>query len=98
MEFDPVEAMRVAAELDSLADRLDADLRSGAPARAVAAPGLDEVSQRAADTLQQVSASFDTAADSGVLELRRLAATLRSQSRELSLMDSANAAELGATA
>ncbi|MGN2641608.1 PE family protein [Nocardia takedensis] len=98
MEFDPVEAMRVATELDSLADRLEAELRSGAPARAVAAPGLDEVSLRAAATLQEVSGSFDTSADSGILELRRLAASLRSQSRELSLMDSANAADLGAMA
>ncbi|MBF6272400.1 MULTISPECIES: PE family protein [Nocardia] len=98
MEFDPVVAARTAADLDALADRLEAGLQADTPALSVAAPGIDEVSLRAATTLTEVGASFDSSGNLGVQELRKLAATLRAQSRGLSRMDSDNAADLGATA
>ncbi|WP_019926185.1 PE family protein [Nocardia sp. BMG111209] len=96
MEFDPVRADRAAADLDALADRLDVDLRVRRPALAVSAPGTDEVSRRAALTLSEVAADYGDRAASGVLELRKLAATLRAQSRSLAGMESDNAAALGA--
>ncbi|WP_227984296.1 PE family protein [Nocardia spumae] len=98
MEFDPVVAARTAADLDALADRLEAGLRADTPALAVAAPGVDEVSRRSAATLTEVGASFDSSGGLGVQELRKLAATLRAQAHGLTQMDADNAADLGASA
>lgn len=98
MRFDPVEAARMATELDALAARLEADMTSHNPALAAAAPGADEVSRQAADTLRAVAQDFGFSAETGVLELRRLAATLRVQSKGLAEMDLGNAADLGAPA
>ncbi|WP_040794558.1 PE domain-containing protein [Nocardia higoensis] len=98
MHFDPLETVRMAAELDELAARLEADLRTHDTALMVPAPGFDEVSGHAAATLRAVAADFDLSAHGGVLELRRLAATLRAQARELTGMDADNAAGLGAPA
>ncbi|MBF6327523.1 PE family protein [Nocardia transvalensis] len=96
MKFDPVRAQESAAGLDALADRLEADLRTHAPALAVAPAGLDEVSRHAADTMRTVASSYDEAATAGVLELRKLAAALRSQSQQLTGMDADNALGLAA--
>lgn len=98
MEFDPTLAIRIATDLDDLANRLESDLRANASALAAPAPGLDEVSLRAAATLGEVASSFDLTSTSGVVELRRLAATLRAQSRELVGMDSGNAVDFGTPA
>ncbi|MEU8896853.1 PE family protein [Nocardia sp. NPDC048505] len=97
MEFDRAGAVKSATALDALADRLEADLKANTPALAVEAAGLDEVSQRAAQTLRGVAASYDEAATAGVLELRKLAASLRSQSQQLVAMDSENSAGFGAS-
>ncbi|GAB2669643.1 PE family protein [Nocardia goodfellowii] len=97
MEFDRVGAVKSATALDALADRLEADLKANTPALAVEAAGLDEVSQRAAETLRGVAASYDEAATAGVLELRKLAAALRSQSQQLLAMDTENVAGLGSS-
>jgi hypothetical protein len=91
MEFDPVLAHKTATDLDALADRLEADLRANAPRLAVETAGADEVSVRAAHTLRTVAASFDETAAAGVLELRKLAAALRSQAQRLLVMDIDNA-------
>ncbi|MEV5649105.1 PE domain-containing protein [Nocardia sp. NPDC052254] len=98
MEFDPVVAARTAADLDALADRLEAGLQADAPALTIDAPGVDEVSRRAAATLTEVGVSFDSSGGLGVRELRKLAATLRAQARGLTRMDAENAADLGASA
>ncbi|NKY50394.1 PE family protein [Nocardia vermiculata] len=94
MEFDPVVAARTAADLDALADRMEAGLRADTPALSVAAPGTDEVSRRAAATMTEVGTSFDASSALGVRELRKLAATLRAQGRGLTRMDADNAADL----
>ncbi|MEU2034649.1 PE domain-containing protein [Nocardia amamiensis] len=96
MEFDPIEARRSAADLDALAARLEADLRQSMPALAVEPAGSDEVSGRAAETLRGVSSSYDEAASAGVLEIRKLAAALRSHTELLVRMDDDNAAGFGA--
>ncbi|HLS76882.1 MAG TPA: PE domain-containing protein [Nocardia sp.] len=95
MEFDPVRAARAAAALDALAARLEQDLTVHGPALSVPAPGMDEVSARVAQTLSTVGADYRAAADAGVLEMRKLAATLRSQSSDMVRMDAGNATELG---
>ncbi len=97
MEFDPVAAARTAADLDALADRLEDGLRADAPALKIDAPGVDEVSRRAAATLTEVGVSFDSSSGLGVQELRKLAATLRAQARGMTQMDADNAADLGAS-
>jgi len=95
MEFDPARATRAAAALDALAARLEHDLTVNGPALAVPAAGSDEVSLRVAQTLSTVGADYREAADAGVLEMRKLAASLRSQSADMIRMDTGNATELG---
>ncbi|WP_431953540.1 PE family protein [Nocardia lijiangensis] len=97
MEFDPTRAYKSATDLDALADRLEADLKANTPALAAHPAGLDEVSLRASETLSDVAASYDEAAVAGILELRKLAAALRSQSQSLLVMDADNAAGVGAS-
>ncbi|WP_454198368.1 PE domain-containing protein [Nocardia sp. Marseille-Q1738] len=96
MEFDPAEARKSAADLDALAARLEADLRQSMPALDVEPAGSDEVSGRAAETLRGVASSYDEAASAGVLEIRKLAAALRSHTDLLVRMDDDNAAGFGA--
>lgn len=96
MEFDPTRARRSATDLDALAARLEADLALHVPALTVPAAATDEVSVRAAQTLTGVGASYEEAARAGILEMRKLAATLRSQSSDLVRMDDENAAGFGA--
>ncbi|WP_040774466.1 PE family protein [Nocardia pneumoniae] len=97
MEFDPTQARKSAADLDALAARLDSDLRQSLPALAVEPAGLDEVSGRAAETLRGVASSYDEAASAGVLEIRKLAAALRSHTDVLVRMEDDNAAGFGAS-
>ncbi|MBF6211546.1 PE family protein [Nocardia puris] len=98
MEFDPTRAGQAAAALDALVARLEHDLTVDGPALAVPAPGADEVSLRVAQTLSTVGSSYREAAANGVLEMRKLAATLRSQSADMVGMDAGNADALGAAA
>lgn len=94
MELEPAEAHRSASALDALADRLETDLRQLVPALAVEPPGIDEVSVRAADTLRGVASSYDDAATAGILEIRKLAAALRSHSDALVRVDEGNATDI----
>ncbi|MFI5717453.1 PE family protein [Nocardia sp. NPDC051750] len=95
MEFDPPQVRRAGTELDDLAARLENALRVNLPAVAVEPAGVDEVSLRAADTLRVVATSYDDATTRGVHEIRKLAATLRSQTDQLVRMDEDNAGRFG---
>jgi hypothetical protein len=95
LEFDPVETLASATRLDALADRLEGNLGTNRSALNVAPAGKDEVSLRAATTFTSVAESYDHAATDGILELRRLAANLRSQASGLRKMEDDNAASLG---
>ncbi|WP_345497979.1 PE domain-containing protein [Nocardia callitridis] len=77
--FDPQAATDAAGRLDALAQRLQDDLGAGEASLAVPSAGVDEVSVRAAGTMNEVAGSFSTSAAEGVLELRKLAASLRAQ-------------------
>ena len=97
MEFEPSQARQSATALDALAARLEADLRQHLPALAVDTAGADEVSVRAAQSLRDVASSYDVAATAGVLEVRKLAAALRSHTDVLVRMDDDNATDFGVT-
>lgn len=94
MELEPAEAHRSASALDALAARLETDLRQLVPALAVEPAGADEVSVRAASTLRDVASSYDEAAAAGILEIRKLAAALRSHTDALVQMDDGNATDI----
>ncbi|WP_067861509.1 PE domain-containing protein [Nocardia shimofusensis] len=95
VQFDPVAAQEAANRLDGLADRLERGLRDNEPALAVEPAGLDAVSQRAAQTMNEVAANYADNAAAGVLELRRLAAVLRGQVQGFGRVEGDNAAGFG---
>ena len=73
----PDEVAEAIQHLDTLADRVDKLMSTEAPNLTVTAPARDEVSQRVANTLNDVHATFTTSTDAGVNEMREIAATLR---------------------
>lgn len=95
VQFDPTVAREVATRLDDLADRLEQGLRNNEPALTVEPAGLDAVSTRAAQTMNQVAANYAENAAAGVLELRKLAAVLRGQVDEFGRAEDDNTADFG---
>jgi len=79
VRFDASTALAAAAQLDVLADRLSGGMSVEQAKLGIAPAGADEVSVRAAHTLNSVSASFQTSGGAGVDEVRKLAAALRAQ-------------------
>ncbi len=94
VQFDPVTARNAAVRLDGLADRLEGDLRTNDVALRVAPAGVDEVSARAAGTMTDVAASYSDSAASGILELRKLAATLRAQATRFGRSEAESVADI----
>ncbi len=93
--FDPAAAGKASSGLDSLADRLAADLAAVQDVLTVVPAGSDEVSGRASQTHNDVAASYLTSAQAGVQEMRKLAATLRLSTTRFDGMETDNAADLG---
>ncbi|MFI6775550.1 PE family protein [Nocardia sp. NPDC050412] len=93
--FDPAAARDAAARLDGLAARLEAELREGSPALTVPPAAADEVSGRAAQTMNDVAASYGQSATAGIVELRKLAATLRAQAAQFGRAENDNVADFG---
>ncbi|WP_330252273.1 PE family protein [Nocardia sp. NBC_00565] len=93
--FDPAAARDAAARLDGLAARLEAELREGSPALTVPPSGADEVSVRASQTMNDVAASYGDSAAAGIVELRKLAATLRSQAAQFGRAEHDSVADFG---
>ncbi|MGE0217120.1 PE family protein [Mycolicibacterium sp.] len=77
LSLQPDEVIEATTQLDDLATRVETLLRAEGPNLAVTAPGVDEVSQRVAATLNEVHQFFTASTDAGVAELREIAATLR---------------------
>lgn len=94
--FDPVAARNAAARLDGLAARLEIDLSEGEPALTVPPAGADEVSLRASQTMNGVAESYAHSAEAGIAELKKLAATLRSQATQFGRAESVSVADFGA--
>lgn len=94
-EFDAGAAGKAASALDALVDRLDTELTAVAPALQVPPAGIDEVSGRAALTANGVAEDFVGKTDSGMHEMRKLAAGLRAQVSEFDQMESDNTSGFG---
>ncbi|MEU0504992.1 PE family protein [Nocardia sp. NPDC005998] len=92
--FDPAAARGAAAGLDGLAQRLEDELRAAEPPLTVAPAGADEVSLRAAQSMNGVTDSYTTSAAAGVQEIRKLAAALRAQAGHYEQIDSDSAAHV----
>ncbi|MBA0047863.1 PE family protein [Mycobacteroides sp. LB1] len=83
------EVAEAAKQLDALADRLQKTMQDEDSNLNVIAPGRDEVSVRAAATMNEVKASFGKSNQQGLNELREIAATLRSHGNASAAVDSA---------
>ena len=87
MSIQPAEVLEVTRQLDELADRVQRVMADEATNLTVTASGRDEVSQRIASTLNEVHASFGTAAEKGLGEMHEVAATLRTHSNNVVASD-----------
>jgi PE family protein len=87
MSIQPAEVVEVTRQLDELAGRVQRVLQDEAANLTVTASGRDEVSQRVANTLNEVHASFATGADKGLGEMHEVAATLRAHSNNVAAAD-----------
>jgi hypothetical protein len=87
MSIQPQDVADVSRQLDELADRAQRVLTDEAANLTVTASGRDEVSQRVANTLNEVHATFGTAADQGLGEMHEVAATLRGHSENIVAAD-----------
>ncbi|MCU1643411.1 MAG: hypothetical protein JWN03_3686 [Nocardia sp.] len=79
VRFDATTALQAATQLDALADRISNGMTVEQAKLDIAPAGADEVSVRAAQTLNSVAGSFQTSGGAGVDEVRKLAAALRAQ-------------------
>lgn len=91
ISFDATSALAVASQLDALADRLAGGMSIEQAKLAIAPAGSDEVSVRAAQSLNAVAASFQQSGGTGVDEVRKLAAVLRAQSTQFTRSEDENA-------
>jgi uncharacterized protein YukE len=78
--FDHELARQAAGRLDTLADQLEGSLRDTQISLSPAAAALDRVSVHTGQTFDRVGDSFQQSYRTGVLELRKIAANLRSHS------------------
>ncbi|NDK91281.1 PE family protein [Gordonia desulfuricans] len=97
IDIDPDVLAGAAAELDTIADALEAGLTRWSPALDVPPSGRDEVSVAVAHTVTEVAGRFGTDAAGGVVRLRALATAMRDQARGVSAADDAAASGLRAT-
>lgn len=85
----PGEVDDVTKQLDELAERVKHVMDTEKPNLTVVASGRDEVSQRVAQTTNEVHARFTKASDEGVTEMHEVAATLRGHSGQIQKQDMA---------
>lgn len=83
MSIQPAEVQEISNQLDELANRVQRVMTDEAPNLAVTPSARDEVSQRIAQTLNEVHTSFGTSADQGVTEIHEVASTLRGHSSNI---------------
>ncbi|MRH89371.1 PE domain-containing protein [Nocardia sp. SYP-A9097] len=76
--FDHELARQAAGRLDALADGLESGLRDSSAALSPAAAALDPVSRRTSQSIEEVGVSFRQSYLGGAVELRKIAANLRS--------------------
>lgn len=73
----PAEVTDAGNQLDALATRIEKLMADETPNLVVNAPARDEVSQRAAATMNEVHTKFADSTDQGSNEIREIAAQLR---------------------
>ncbi len=95
VEFDAMAVGSVAQRLDALADRLDTAMRQASGPLTIVPAAIDEVSQRAARSLNDVSHDYQGSYAAGVHELRKLAANLRSHTGNVTVAEDTSAAGFG---
>ena len=83
----PGEVNDVTKQLDELAERIQHVMATEAPNLTVVASSNDEVSQRVAQTSNEVHASFTKSLEQGVTEMHEIAATLRAHSGRIEQRD-----------
>lgn len=93
VRFDADTVLAAAADLEAVADRLEAALGADAQTLAVPAAGSDKVSLSAAETLSAVGASFVDQSGGGVDELRKLAAVVRQQAATFGKVETDNSTD-----
>ncbi|MBA0047882.1 PE family protein [Mycobacteroides sp. LB1] len=77
-----------ARQLDELADRLEQTFHEEEAGLTVVAPGRDEVSVRAATTMNEVRDSYAKSSQQGLNELREISAALRVHGTNTEVIDS----------
>jgi len=87
MSIQPAEVLEVTRQMDELANRVHRVMEDEAANLTVTASGRDEVSQRIAETLNEVHTAFGTATDKGLGEMHEVAATLRTHSNNVVASD-----------
>lgn len=87
VSFQPAGVNDVSKQLDELADRIQHVMDTEKPHLTTVASGHDEVSQRVAQTANQVHDSFTKATDQASNEIHEVAATLRSHSGRIENAD-----------
>ncbi|TQF74785.1 PE family protein [Rhodococcus spelaei] len=92
----PDALISAAAQLEALADRLEAAVHVNGPALHMAPAGTEEVSTMAAGFFNSVADSFLPSAATGITELRTAAATLRKHAAEYQGLDHSFGASLAA--
>lgn len=95
VRLEPEFVLAAAAELELLADRLQAEVALHAPVTHVLPSGAEEVSGLAAGYFNRTAASFEPVAVRGIAELHNAAAVLRNQVANYVGHDIVNAASLG---
>ncbi|QDQ99395.1 PE domain-containing protein [Tomitella fengzijianii] len=93
---EPAAMVAAAAELDAVAEGIDAARRTHSPALHAAPAGAEEVSLAVSRNQHAVADSFDVAAATGAHELRRAAQALRLQAAAYGTSDGAAASAVGA--
>jgi hypothetical protein len=92
----PEALLAAAAQLEALAERLQATVNSSAPALHMPPAGTEEVSILTASHFNSIADSFLPAAATGIAELWAAAATLRKQAAEYEGLDTSFGTTLAA--
>ncbi|WP_216901211.1 PE family protein [Nocardia alni] len=79
VRFDPAAVLAVVTRLDTLADRIETELRVSESGVRVTAAGADEVSCRVAGSLNRLGESYRASVLDGVCEIRALSRAMRTR-------------------
>lgn len=87
LRLHPAEVSDVSTKLDELTSRLEELMQTEKSNLTVTPAGRDEVSQVVASTLNEVHAAFTKSSETGITEIREIAATMRAHNGDLAAAD-----------